>query len=24
MTAEEWADRAPQLVSDWLLPRSEV
>ncbi|MGC8498201.1 MAG: GNAT family N-acetyltransferase [Acidimicrobiales bacterium] len=21
MTAEEWADRAPQLVADWLLPR---
>jgi [ribosomal protein S5]-alanine N-acetyltransferase len=21
ITAEEWADRAPQLVSDWLLPR---
>ncbi|NNN02621.1 MAG: GNAT family N-acetyltransferase [Acidimicrobiaceae bacterium] len=23
ITAEEWADRAPQLVSDWLLPRQE-
>jgi ribosomal-protein-alanine N-acetyltransferase len=23
ITAEEWADRAPQLVADWLLPRSD-
>ncbi len=23
ITAEEWSDRAPQLVADWLLPRSE-
>ena len=23
ITAEEWADRAPQLVADWLLPRTE-
>ncbi len=23
MTAEEWADRAPALVADWLLPRRE-
>lgn len=23
ITAEEWADRAPQLVADWLLPRPE-
>ena len=22
MTAEEWADRAPQLVASWLLPTS--
>ena len=22
ITAEEWADRAPQLVADWLLPRT--
>ena len=23
ITAEEWSDRAPQLVADWLLPRSD-
>ena len=23
ITSEEWADRAPQLVADWLLPRSD-
>lgn len=23
ITAEEWADRAPQLVADWLLPRPD-
>ena len=23
ITAEEWLDRAPQLVADWLLPRSD-
>ena len=24
ITAEEWSDRAPQLVSDWLLPRHDT
>lgn len=24
ITAEEWADRAPQLVADWLLPRPDA
>ena len=23
ITAEEWSDRAPQLVADWLLPRTD-
>ena len=23
ITAEEWSDRAPQLVADWLLPRND-
>jgi len=23
ITSEEWSDRAPQLVADWLLPRSD-
>ncbi len=23
ITSEEWADRAPQLVADWLLPRND-
>ena len=23
MTAEEWSERAPELVADWLLPRSD-
>ena len=24
ITSEEWSDRAPQLVADWLLPRGDV